>query len=75
MKRSLFLVLLICSCAVATSRAQTYAVGVVRDVPYLDLTRYADGRDARDLYVPDGRRNAPVIVWYYGNLLMGSFAW
>jgi acetyl esterase/lipase len=72
MTRTLFLVLLICSCAVAIARAQTYAVGVVRDVPYLDLTRYADGRDALDLYMPDGRRNAPVIVWYYGNLLMGG---
>jgi Ni/Co efflux regulator RcnB len=36
MKRTLSLVLLICSCAVAIARAQTYAVHGVRDVRYLD---------------------------------------
>ncbi len=59
--------------ATATSvGAQTYAVRVVRDVPYLQGARYADDKDKLDIYLPEGRRNAPVIVSYYGNQLMGG---
>jgi acetyl esterase/lipase len=52
--------------------AETYAVRVVGDVPYLQGSRYADNKDRLDLYLPEGRRNAPVIVSYYGNQLMGG---
>ena len=52
--------------------AETYAVRVVRDVSYLQGIRYADNKDKLDLYLPEGRRNAPVIVSYYGNQLMGG---
>src|SRR5262245_49182254 len=63
------------SCVVASAGsagAETYAVRVVRDVPYLQNARYADDKDKLDLYLPEGRRNAPVIVSYYGNQLMGG---
>ena len=72
MKRCVFLVLLIGLCDATIAGAETYAVRVVRDLRYLEGTKYADGKDTLDLYLPDGRRNAPVIVWYYGNLLMGG---
>src|SRR5215510_2068518 len=52
--------------------AETYPVRVVRDLPYLQGATYADGKDKLDLYLPEGRRNAPVIVWYFGNQLMGG---
>src|SRR5688572_9934256 len=52
--------------------AETYAVRVIRDLPYLQGANYADDKDKLDLYLPEGRRNAPVIVWYYGNQLMGG---
>jgi acetyl esterase/lipase len=59
--------------ATATNAAaQTYAVRVVRDVPYLSGTNYGDNKDKIDLYLPEGTRNAPVIVSYYGNQLMGG---
>jgi acetyl esterase/lipase len=58
--------------AATNAAAQTYAVRVVRDVPYLQGARYADDKDKLDLYLPEGRRNAPVIVSYYGNQLMGG---
>ena len=59
--------------AIATpAGAETYAVRVVRDVPYLQGANYADDKDKLDLYLPEGRRNAPVIVSYYGNQLMGG---
>jgi acetyl esterase/lipase len=66
------LVTLWCLSIAAVAHAQTYPVRVIRDVPYLHGTSYADGKDRLDLYLPEGRRNAPVIVWYYGNQLMGG---
>jgi acetyl esterase/lipase len=56
----------------AIAGAETYSVRVVRDVSYLQGVRYADDKDKLDLYLPEGRRNAPVIVWYFGNQLMGG---
>jgi acetyl esterase/lipase len=55
-----------------TAGAQTYTVRELRDVPYLQGTNYADDKDKLDLYLPEGRSNAPVIVSYYGNQLMGG---
>jgi len=63
------------SCVTATAAsagAQTYAVRIVLDVPYLEGAGYADEKDKLDIYLPEGRRNAPVIVSYYGNQLMGG---
>ena len=69
-------VVVLCAAAAAatqkTADAETYAVRVVRDVPYLEGGRYADGKDKLDIYLPEGRRNAAVIVSYYGNQLMGG---
>jgi acetyl esterase/lipase len=59
--------------AIGTSAgAEIYAVRVVRDVSYVQNAGYADGKDKLDIYLPEGRRNAPVIVSYYGNQLMGG---
>jgi acetyl esterase/lipase len=55
-----------------TVAAQTYTVRVLRDVPYLQGANYAENKDKLDLYLPEGRTNAPVIVSYYGNQLMGG---
>jgi acetyl esterase/lipase len=55
-----------------TAAAQTYSVRVLRDVPYLQGANYAGDKDKLDLYLPEGRTNAPVIVSYYGNQLMGG---
>jgi acetyl esterase/lipase len=70
--RSIVVVLLWCAADAAIAGAQTYAVRVVRDVPYIQGANYADDKDKLDLYLPEGRRNAPVIVSYYGNQLMGG---
>ena len=40
--------------------------------PTLQGANYADDKDKLDLYLPEGRTNAPVIVSYYGNQLMGG---
>jgi acetyl esterase/lipase len=50
--------------------ADAAKVRVVRDVVYLEGANYADGKDKLDLYLPEGRTNVPVIVSYYGGLLM-----
>ena len=68
-------VVVLCAAAAATQKtadAETYAVRVVRDVPYLEGGRYADGKDKLDIYLPEGRRNTAVLVSYYGNQLMGG---
>ena len=78
MRRASTLVVLWCLANAATAGAETYAVRVVHDLPYLQGARReaaandAGGKDTLDLYLPEGRRNAPVIVWYYGNQLMGG---
>jgi acetyl esterase/lipase len=66
--------LVICWCAVAATlaSAQPFKVRIVRDVPYLQGANYADNKDKLDLYLPEGRTKAPVIVSYYGNQLMGG---
>jgi acetyl esterase/lipase len=56
----------------ARAGVESYVVRVVRDVPYLQGAGYANSKDKLDLYLPEGRRNAPVIVSYYGNQLMGG---
>jgi acetyl esterase/lipase len=66
------LTFLIAFAGVNTAGAQTYTVRVVRDVAYLQGAGYADNKDKLDLYLPEGRSNAPVIVSYYGNQLMGG---
>jgi acetyl esterase/lipase len=68
-----WIVVVFCVAATATTTAaETYAVRVVRDVLYLQGAGYADNKDKLDIYLPEGRRNAPVIVSYYGNQLMGG---
>ena len=68
----LALLVLWCAAVPAVAAADTYAVRVVRDVPYLQGANYAGDKDKLDLYLPEGRTNAPVIVSYYGNQLMGG---
>ena len=65
-------VVLCVTATAASAHGQTFAVRVVNDVPFLQGARYADNKDKLDLYLPEGRRNAPVIVSYYGNQLMGG---
>jgi acetyl esterase/lipase len=69
---SIALVALWCLANAAIAGAQSYAVRVIRDLPYLQGANYLGGKDTLDLYLPEGRRNAPVIVWYFGNQLMGG---
>ena len=61
-----------CAAAATSASAETFKVRVVRDVAYLQGANYADNKDKLDLYLPEGRTNAPVIVSYYGNQLMGG---
>ena len=61
-----------CALATRVNAANPYAVRVVRDVPYLQGANYADDKDKLDLYLPEGRTNTPVIVWFYGGALMAG---
>ena len=66
------LVVFWCAATATTAAAQTYAVRVVTNVPYLEGARDVNDKDKLDLYLPEGRANAPVIVSYYGNQLLGG---
>jgi acetyl esterase/lipase len=73
MKRTWILLAVLFAAATATNAAaQTSSVRVVRDITYLQGVSYAGDKDKLDIYVPEGRRNAPVIVSYYGNQLLGG---
>jgi acetyl esterase/lipase len=73
MKRTWILLAVLFAAAMATSAsAQSYAVRVVRDITYLQGVSYAGDKDKLDLYLPEDRRNATVIVSYYGNQLLGG---
>lgn len=73
MKRACLVLCVSFVAATATNAgAETYAVRVVRDLLYLQGANYAEDKDKLDLYLPEGRSNAPVIVSYYGNQLMGG---
>ncbi len=69
---SVLVIVLWCLANAGVAGAETYAVRVTRNLPYLQGANYADDKDTLDLYLPEGRRNAPVIVWYHGNQLMGG---
>src|SRR5262245_7389944 len=72
MKLACMVVMILCVATATSARAETYSVRVVRDVPYLQGAHYSDDKDKLDIYLPEGSRNAPVIVSYYGNQLMGG---
>ena len=64
---------MVCWAATVTAAyAETFKVRVVRNVSYLQGANYADDKDKLDLYLPEGRDKAPVIVSYYGNQLTGG---
>lgn len=52
-----------------TAGADATTIRVVHDVKYLAGANYPDNKDALDLYLPEGRDKAPVIVYYYGGAL------
>ncbi len=42
------------------------AVRVVKDVDYVDGQEYQNGKDRLDLYLPEGARDVPVVVFFHG---------
>ena len=60
--------LLLCALAVP-AEAERAPLRVVKDIAYRDATSGADSKNRLDLYLPQDRTNAPVIVWYYGGAL------
>ena len=44
-------------------------VKVVNNIPYLAGVQYPNDHDKLDLYLPEGKRDVPVIVWIHGGAL------
>jgi acetyl esterase/lipase len=67
MKRIVGLLML---CAIAApASAERLPVRVVKDITYQTGVAGASGKDRLDLYLPQGKSGAPVVVWYYGGAL------
>jgi acetyl esterase/lipase len=51
-------------------------VNVFKDIDYINESDYKDDKDLLDIYMPEGKINAPVIVYFHGGaLLMGDKSW
>lgn len=49
---------------------------VTKDVDYMNDSVYDNGKDLLDIYMPQGKKNVPVIVYFHGGaLLMGDKNW
>ncbi|AUC79269.1 hypothetical protein CW736_07680 [Nonlabens sp. MB-3u-79] len=49
---------------------------VTKDVDYMNDSVYDNGKDLLDIYMPQGKKNVPVIVYFHGGaLLMGDKSW
>jgi acetyl esterase/lipase len=49
---------------------------VTKDVDYINDSVYDHGKDLLDIYMPQGKNNVPVIVYFHGGaLLMGDKSW
>lgn len=63
--------LLILSTALANAQ-----VIVTEDIDYIADSVYDDDKDFLDIYMPEGKKDAPVIVYFHGGaLLMGNKSW
>ncbi|MFT4849018.1 MAG: carboxylesterase type B, partial [Sediminicola sp.] len=48
-------------------------VSVTKDLDYMNDSVYDNGKDLLDIYMPQGKENVPVIVYFHGGaLLMGD---
>ena len=49
---------------------------VTTDIDYIADSVYNDNKDFLDIYMPEGKTDAPVIVYFHGGaLLMGNKSW
>lgn len=49
--------------------AEATAVKTINNIPYLTGVQYPNDLDKLDLYLPEGKRDVPVIVWIHGGAL------
>ena len=61
--------MLLCIVSAPAVAAERLRVRVVKDIAYRSGPADAAGKDRLDLYLPQGKTNTPVIVWYYGGAL------
>ena len=50
----------------ASSALASDNVRVVKDIDFVEGADYADGKDRLDLFLPEGARDFPVLVFYHG---------
>jgi acetyl esterase/lipase len=68
---SLILLVAFSICGIANAQ-----VIVTKDLDYMNDSVYDNGKDLLDIYMPQGKKNVPVIVYFHGGaLLMGDKSW
>ena len=54
----------------------TAQVTVIEDIDYITNSVYNENKDFLDIYMPEGKKDAPIIVYFHGGaLVMGDKSW
>ena len=49
-----------------------YKVKIITDIDYNENVIYPDKKDLLDIYIPEGKKNYPVIVYFHGGALLAG---
>ena len=49
-----------------------YQVNIITDIDYKENVIYPDKKDLLDIYIPEGKKNYPVIVYFHGGALLAG---
>ena len=49
-----------------------YKVNIITDIDYNENVIYPDKKDLLDIYIPEGKKNYPVIVYFHGGALLAG---
>ena len=49
-----------------------YKVNIITDIDYNENVIYPDKKDLLDIYIPEGKKNYPVIVYFHGGALLSG---
>lgn len=49
-----------------------YQVNIITDIDYKENVIYPDKKDLLDIYIPEGKKNYPVIVYFHGGALLSG---
>ena len=66
------LILLLLFVPLASFGQTLYKVNIITDIDYNENVIYPDKKDLLDIYIPEGKKNYPVIVYFHGGALLSG---